>query len=152
VATEPAIFRLRIDADARLAAAAGGAARYLADAAGLESDASVQLQSTVVRACIESFEQLKDSRTEDSRIKELPARLEVTLMGFPDRIEVALSSRGKFAPAFGLDAIAGFARPASPEEGAPSVLEGVDRVQYETRDGASVTRLTKYFRQLMPRV
>src|SRR5580704_13813943 len=35
VATEPKSFHIQIDPDARFAAAVGGAARYLADAAGL---------------------------------------------------------------------------------------------------------------------
>src|SRR5271156_5320316 len=39
VDTEPKTIRLQIDADPRLAAAVGGAARYLADAAGIENEA-----------------------------------------------------------------------------------------------------------------
>jgi hypothetical protein len=142
VATEPKSIYLRIDADARLAAAAGGAARYLADTAGLEPDVTAQLQCSVIKACVECFEQPENS----------PSRIEVTLTRFPDRIEVALSSRGKSAPALGLDTIAGFAKQTLSIEGAPSALAGVDRVQYETRDGGAVTRLTKYFRQLAPRL
>ena len=140
--TESRTLCLLIDADARLAAAAGGAARYLADAAGLEPDVAGQLQSSVVSACLESFDQLDDSA----------ARIEVTLARFPDRIEVALSSRGKSAPALGLDTIAGFAKQVSANQVAPSVFSGVDRVQYETRDGGAITRLTKYFGQLAPRL
>jgi hypothetical protein len=141
VATEPKILHLQIDADARLAAAAGGAARYLADAAGLEADATMQLQSSVVTACIESFDHLADAR----------AHLEITLRRFPDRIEVALSFQGASSPAVGLDFIAGRSSHGGTGEGGHSVLAGVDRVQYESRKGEAVTLLTKYFAQRTPR-
>ena len=142
MATELKTLLLLIDADARLAAAAGAAARFLADAAGLEPEATASLQASVVSVCLESFDRLEDSR----------ACIEVTLARFPDRIEVALSSRGKSAPAFGLDTIAGFAKHASGNQSAPGVFAGVDRVQYETHEGGAVTRLTKYFGQLAPRL
>src|SRR5436190_3800566 len=51
-------FRLLFDADSRLAAAAGGVVRYLADAAGFEEDAAARLQSAVIAACAEAFEHL----------------------------------------------------------------------------------------------
>jgi len=54
VTTELKILHLQIDADARLAAAAGGVARYLADAAGIENHAVAQLQSAIVTACRET--------------------------------------------------------------------------------------------------
>ena len=142
VVTEPQILRLLIDADARLAAAAGGAAHYLADAAGLDPDVSAQLQSSVTSVCVECFDQLKGPET----------RIEVSLTRFCDRLEVALSTGGGSAPVLGLDAIAGFAIQASSKRGTSSVLAGVDRVQYETRDGGTVTRLTKYLGQLAPKL
>jgi hypothetical protein len=136
VTTESKSIRLQIHADARLAAAVGGAARCLAEAAGLEDEALSQLQSTVVAACQESFEHL----TEDH------PHLDVTLTRLPDRIEVALSHQGETSPAVGLDTIAGFAAPSGPS-GRPAVLSGVDRVQYETHSGVAITRLTKYVAQ-----
>jgi hypothetical protein len=129
-------MRLRVDADARLAAGVGGATRCLADTAGLENEAISQLQSAVVAACQEAFEHL----TEDH------PHLDVTLTRLPDRIEVTLSHQGETSPAVGLDTIAGFAVP-SDTAGRPAVLGGVDRVQYETQDGVVVTRLTKYVGQ-----
>jgi hypothetical protein len=141
VATEPKTLHLQIDADARLAAAAGGAVRYLADGAGLETDAATQLQCSVVTACIESFDHLTDAR----------AHLEITLTRFPNRIEVALSFQGESSPAIGLDTIAGRSSSTGPSEGRRSVFAGVDRVQYESRKGEAVTLLTKYFAQRTPR-
>ena len=132
--TKPKSLCLQFDADPRLAAAAGGAARILGDASGLENDASAQLQSTVMAACLKSFDHLTGSHP----------HLEVTLTRFADRLEVALSFRGEASPALGLDTLAGAA--------ARGVFAGVDRVQYESHEGSAVTRLTKYFGELTPRI
>jgi len=139
VAIELKSFRVQIDADARLAAAVGGAARFLADAAGMENGKAMQLQSSVVAACVEIFHSLTGEHP----------HLQVKLTGFKDRIEVALSHHGDASPAVGLDSIAGFAaRPGGGEARANPV--GVDRVQYETHGGESVTRLTKYIGRIPP--
>ena len=124
-----------MDADARLAAAAGGVARFLADAAGLENSATAQLQSTVIAACTEAFEHLTRSHP----------HLDLQFSRFPDRIEVAISHHGDASPAVGLDAIAGFAKPASARASSSSAFAGVDRVQHEKHGAEVVTRLTKYF-------
>jgi hypothetical protein len=141
VATEPKTLHLHIDADARLAAAVGGAARYLADVAGLETDATMQLQSSVVTACIESFDHLTGARP----------HLEVSLTRFPDRIEVALTFRAESFPALGLDTTAGRSSQSGTGGGRHSAFAGVDRVQYESHKGEAVTLLTKYFREQTPR-
>jgi len=134
VITDAKSIRLQVDADARLAAAVGGAARYLADAAGLENEAISQLQSTIVGACREAFEHLSENHP----------HLDVTLTRLPDRIEVALAHEGGTSPAIGLDTITGLAAQLEGASGGPPVLSGVDRVQYETQGGVAVTRLTKY--------
>jgi len=140
VATEVKCIHLQIDADARLAAAAGGAARYFADAAGLEGSAVTHLQLAIVAACEEAFAHLSGGH-----------HLDVTLTRLADRIEVALSLEGETEPAVGLDSIAGFsAAPSRSSEGNATkggLLEGVDRVQYERRGGVAVTLLTKYISQ-----
>ncbi|HXY23081.1 MAG TPA: hypothetical protein VEI73_00390 [Candidatus Acidoferrum sp.] len=123
-------LHMRMDADVRLAAAAGGVARFLADAAGLENAAIVKLQSTVVAACTETFEHLTRKHP----------HLDLQFSRFSDRIEVALSHKGDASPTVGMDAAAGFSK--SPSGSAAFV--GVDRVQYETHGEEVVTRLTKY--------
>src|SRR5215470_14111699 len=55
VGSDAKSIRWQLDADIRLAAAVGGAARYLADAAGLENEAVSQLQSAILAACQEAF-------------------------------------------------------------------------------------------------
>jgi hypothetical protein len=136
---------MQIEADARLAAAAGGAARYFADAAGLEGSALADWQTAIVAACKEAFEHLT---------REHP-RLDVSFTWLTDRLEVALSREGDTSPAVGLDSLAGLGpRSGKPEESLHTnspVLDGVDRVQYETRDGVAVTRLTKYIAPTTPR-
>ena len=140
VATKPKTFRMLLDADPRLAAAAGGVARYLADAAGFESDAVARLQSAVIAACLEAFEHLSGAHPQ----------LEVTFTRFSDRMEVALSHLGEDSPAIGLDTIAGFASHIGATGSMRAVFAGFDRVQYETHDGEGVTRLTKYIGHVTP--
>jgi hypothetical protein len=140
VATELRRLHLQIDADARLAAAAGGVVRYLADVAGLENDAIARLQSAVIAACSEAFEHLTANHP----------RLRVTFIRFSDRIEVALVHLGEDSPALGLDTIAGFAAQVGGPGSIQAVFAGFDRIQYETHGGEAVTRLTKYIRQAAP--
>lgn len=142
MATEPNSFLVQIDADARLAAAVGGAARYLADVAGLADDAVSQLQTAIVAACQEAFDHLTGDHP----------HLEVTLTSFADRIEIALAHQGEALPAVGLDSIAGFAAQIAGTGASPAGLAGVDRVQYETHGGETVTRLTKYFAKVNPKI
>lgn len=120
---------LHIDADARLAAAVGAAARFLGEAAGLAAPAASELQASVTAA----------SRGAMGRLAGDHPHLNVTITRFVDRIEVALSQEGSADPAAGLDSIAGLAgQPGS------SAFEGVDRIQFEAHEGTAVTRLTKY--------
>jgi hypothetical protein len=145
VGTEAKGIHMKIEADPRLAAAVGGAARYFADAAGLEASAIADWQRAIVAACEEAFEHLT---------QEYP-RLDVIFTRLADRLEVALSREGETAPAVGLDSLAGLALQSgdTPRRGrsASPVLGGVDRVQYETIDGIAVTRLTKYIAPTTPR-
>jgi hypothetical protein len=125
---------LNFHADARLAAAAGGVARYFADAAGVEEEPCRELQMAVVAACKESFHNLKD----DS------AQLIVVLERFPDRIEVALTHEGHAAPSVGLHAIAGF---SGADTSGKQVFAGLDRMQFETLESSTTTRLTKFWKR-----
>ena len=138
MATELQSLLLLIEADARLAAAAGGVVRYLADAAGFQNDAIARLQSAVVAACLEAFEHLSADHPQ----------LQITFTRFSDRMEVALSHLGEDSPAVGLDTIAGFAAQVGGTGSIQVVLAGFDRVQYETHGGEAVTRLTKYIGQV----
>jgi hypothetical protein len=111
---------MQLDADWRLCAAAGGAGRYFADAAGLAHSAVSELQSAIVAVCTRELQYIGDSAQ----------RLEVTVIRTPDRIEVVMIRR----------ATDGSGK-ASEEQG---IIAGVDRVQHETRAEMAITRLTKY--------
>ncbi len=111
---------MRMDADARLVAAAGGVARYFADAAGLAGASVSDLQSAIITVCKQEIGELEKSEQE----------LEVTLTRMPDRIEVAVSR-----PAQAL---------ANAEKETPKTIAGVDQIEREIRADRKVTRLTKY--------
>ncbi len=128
-----------IDADARLAAAVGGVARFLADAAGLEGDAVARLQSAVIEACLEAFEHLAGKHP----------HLEIDFARFSDRLEVSLSHEDT-GPAIGMHTITGFASRQVDGTENSGALAGVDRVQHETHGKEIVTRLTKYLGQVAP--
>jgi hypothetical protein len=138
VATELQSILLHIEADARLAAAAGGVVRYLADAAGFQNDAIARLQSAVVAACSEAFEHLSADHPQ----------LQITFTRLSDRMEVVLSHLGEDSPAVGLDTIAGFAAQVGGTGSIQVVLAAFDRIQYETHGGEAITRLTKYIGQV----
>jgi hypothetical protein len=128
VTTECKVYALQIDPDPRLAAAAGGVAHFVANAAGLTDQGAQEFQKSVVAACLEAFESLAES-----------ANLQLSFSWSADRLEVAFLQQGD-APAVGLDNIAGFAQ----QIGSAAAFAGVDRVQFETKAGMSVTRLTKF--------
>ena len=133
MAAQPSRVLLHLHADARLAAAVGGVARYFADAAGLESEPCAQLLMAVVAACKESFHHLSDAG----------ARLTVTVERLADRIEIGLTHQGTASPAIGLHTIAGLAGSDSSESVFFSTL---DRVQFETHGDSATTRLTKFWK------
>jgi hypothetical protein len=122
--------QLQIDPDVRLSAAVGGVARFLGETEGLTAEEALKLQKSVVAACQDAFEHLTGAHP----------HLTVTFTRHHGRIEIALIHDGEGAPAVGLDRIAGFAG----QLGGSGGLHGVDRIQYETRDGLAITRLTKY--------
>lgn len=105
-----------MDPDDRLVAAVGGAARYLADAAGLATEVILQFQASVISACRHCFH---------CHASEQPCG--ITLRRSPDRLEVEVALPGTQTPA----------------EEKPS-WEGIDEVHCESRDHTAVLRLTKY--------
>jgi|GEM_PF-1447244 len=131
VTAEPKSFQVQIDSDPRLAAAAGGVARYVSESAGQEPSESCQFQKAVVTACVEAFKRLGGAHP----------HMSVTTTLFPDRIEVSLVYQPALGATASSDGNAGPGKPAS-----NSALKGVDGIQREFHEGAAVTRLTKYLR------
>jgi hypothetical protein len=120
VPAETQKIAMQLDADTRLCAAAGGAGRYFADAAGLANSAVSGLQSAIIAVCNREVEQIADSAQ----------RLDVTVIRTPDRIEVVMIRRATDG--------------SGKEPREQGIITGVDRVQHETQAEMTITRLTKY--------
>jgi hypothetical protein len=118
VPKNPLHLRLSLDHDERLAAAAGGAMRIFADAAGLPNDNIEQLKVAVIDACKMCFDFNHDCVTP----------CQVNFRRLDDRIEVEVTTPGVAAPA------------DKPHLAWP----GVDDILCETRDNSGVLRLTKF--------
>jgi hypothetical protein len=116
VSSLPHQIILRIDPDDRLVAAVGGAARYLADAAGLGNETILQFQASVVSACKRCFH---------CHSSELQCG--VILRRSLDRLEVEVSMPG-----------------TQPPPGEKPSWEGIDEVHCESHDRDAVLRLTKF--------
>ena len=105
-----------MDPDDRLVAAVGGAARYLADTAGLANELILQFQASVVSACRHCFH----CHTSDQPCG-------ITLRRSSDRLEIEVAVPGTEPP--------GNEKPS---------WEGIDEVHCEAREHDAVLRLTKY--------
>jgi hypothetical protein len=105
-----------MDADERLVAAVGGAARYLADAAGLANETILQFEASVVSACKHCF-----------HCHTSGTACGITLRRSLDRLEVEVALPGTEPPA----------------NQKPS-FKGIDEVQCESREQSAILRLTKF--------
>jgi hypothetical protein len=139
VCAETCRVEIRLEDDPRLIAGVCSAVSFYAGTTGLSEAAVAGLSAAIAGACREAFGQEHEPR----------ARVEITLHRYPDRIEVALSCPGSEAPAVGLETLAGLAQQAGGGRN-PFLAGGVDRVQYETRGGVALTRLTKYLEPPAP--
>jgi hypothetical protein len=117
VPTYPQTILLQMDADVRLAAAAGGVARYFADNAGLANEAILNLQESVMLACKHCF-----------HCHSSATSCEVTLLRYEDRLEIDLSVPGK----------------ESPQGNEKPTLPGVDEVHWEFLENSARMRLIKF--------
>ena len=78
MSTETKRIELHLDSDPRLAAAVGGAVRYLAEAAGLPEEVSREFQCEALEACLKLFH----SPSASTHV--------VDLLVYSDRLEVVL--------------------------------------------------------------
>jgi hypothetical protein len=100
---------LRFSLDERLAAAAGGVTRYLADTAGMEADAVAKLQAATLAVCAAASAPLANSGQD----------LSVEVNRYADRIEVTITYPGATPAKIG-------------------ALAGVDRIDVEPINGGTV--------------
>jgi hypothetical protein len=117
VPTYPQTILLQMDADVRLAAAAGGVARYFADNAGLANEAILNLQESVMLACKHCF-----------HCHSSATSCEITLLRYEDRLEIDLAVPGK----------------ETTEEQQELMLPGVDEVHREFLGNSARMRLIKF--------
>ena len=122
MSTLPHQISVLLDPDERLVAAVGGAARYLADAAGLGNETILQFQASVVSACRHCFH---------CHTSGVPCG--ITLRRSLDRLEVEVALPGS----------------KPPDKDKPS-WEGIDEVFCESRDQSAVLRLTKFVAPNLP--
>lgn len=101
VSADSRAYRLEIDADARFAAAAGGVARFVAEAAGLSSEAAGDLQKSVVMICVEALENLSGGHS----------HLTVTVEQFPDPHRSGRCARGRCVAGAGIRTYRGIFAP-----------------------------------------
>ena len=78
--TDPKRVEIHLDSDPRLAAAAGGAVRLLAETAGMPEEVAKEFQEATIRACAKAF----DAHPTNSHTVEL--------LVFGDRLEVAVDA------------------------------------------------------------
>jgi hypothetical protein len=124
VTADPKKIHIQLDADARLAAGAGGAVRFIAESAGLESKEAGEFQGAAVAV----FE------TALSHVTPTHPHVDVYVVQFNDRLEVTLSQEGN-ATSRSMEAF-------GPRSG--SAPRGVDEIKYGHEGNVSITRLTKY--------
>jgi hypothetical protein len=123
-----------------LAAGAGGAARYFADAAGLGQEAAAHLQAAVIVACEEAFDASNSGQT----------TLSVTLTRRTDRIEISVVHGQSASRSRGVDQRAAARATLRADQKAARVtesFEGVDQIQHDIQNGMAITRLTKFIKQ-----
>jgi len=136
MADEPVRVVFHLDQDPRLVGVICSAVEFQAVNAGLGTHACGLLAKAAADVC-------RATMSEHGRDA---AGLEVTLDTFPDRIEIAIHSRGQLIPHVGLETFA-FPEQRGSETGGPSGLEllaQVDRVLYNTEDGVARTTLVKF--------
>lgn len=107
---------------------------------GLEEAAQGALSDAATQACEQALELAVAEAGEEPKVH-------VTVENFDDRVEVTIEHHGAADPAAGLDTfVAGGGKVGNALQGT-----GVDRVQYEAKDGWSRTRLIKYAAGKAPR-
>jgi len=134
---ETARAELIVPVEPRMLGAVTAVVNHAAERAGLLERAQKELAQAAVEACEHALELAAEDKREEPRVH-------VIVENFNDRIEITLEHHGPADPVAGLDSFVAGGNPG--REGVSKALQatGVDRVQYEAKDGLSRTRLVKY--------
>jgi hypothetical protein len=136
--TDPTHTELSLHNDPRLMPAVGAIVSHSAQRIGLSSEAQEALAAAVMDACRETFPLLGDQDGNNSALK-------IIVEDFHDRVEVTIEHAGEALPTAGLDSFCGGGGDGAMAGISNSLQDTrVDRVQYETNDGRSRMKLTKY--------
>lgn len=129
---------MELDADPLLAVGAGYAVEFCARRCGLSEQAAAEVRTAAVEALRDTFELLAKNHP----------KLTLEIHGFDDRLEVSLEHQGEAQPTAGLDTfLAGGPPNAAGKVAGLSLMTRVDRVLYDTQNGASRTTLVKYVKR-----
>lgn len=131
-------IHLRLGSDERLLAAVSIAVAWISEQAGLESAAQADLVTAVEEACRDTLSVLS---------KDDPF-LDIEVDTLADRVEVTLEHHGAARPAAGLESFISRGQGLAGGPSGLSLISRVDRVQYNSKSGASKTTLIKYLRPL----
>ncbi|HTV60252.1 MAG TPA: hypothetical protein VMJ93_15375 [Verrucomicrobiae bacterium] len=141
MSVETSRAELTVPKDKRLFGALAAVIFHAGQRTGLDEAAQGALSEAAMQACDQALELAVGEAGEEPKVN-------VTVENFDDRVEVTVEHHGAADPAAGLDTFV-----AGGEGKSASALQGtgVDRVQYEARDGWSRTRLIKYAAGKAPR-
>jgi hypothetical protein len=136
MATDSTRVVCHLDHDPRLVTAVHAALHFQASHAGLEAGDCDELCKACEEVCLEALSQLADSGE----------GLEITIDTFSDRIEISIDHKGQLIPPVGLEIFAipnSTARDSSGLNGM-KLLERVDRVLFDSKEGVARTTLVKF--------
>lgn len=131
---------LTLPNDPRMFGAVGVIIGHAGERTGLSDSEQRGLSDAAIHACEQAL-QLAEAVTSEG------PKVHVVVENFNDRVEVTVEHRGAADPAAGLDT---FVAGAAGRVGQALQSTGVDRVQYESKDGVSRTRLIKYAKAKAP--
>lgn len=131
MSVETSRAELTLPNDPRMFGAIAVIIGHAGDRTGLTESEQKALSEAAVHACEQA---LQLAAGEDPKVH-------VIVENFDDRVEVTVEHHGAADPAAGLDT---FVAGAAGRVGQDLQSTGVDRVQYESKDGVSLTRLIKY--------
>jgi len=125
---DPARTELTLPNDPRLMQAVGAVVAQAAGRAGLAESAREGFAEAAIEACRNRFSAIRNGR-------DATTRLQVSVVSFPDRIEVAIENIGGTTPPEDVDALRKIRQHAA-----------VNHVAHEAHEGRVRTTLIKYFR------
>jgi len=144
MSAESSRAELNLPNDPRLFGAVVAVISHAGQRIGLSAPIQAALSDAAVRASEQALELATPEPGDESRVH-------LTVEDFDDRVEVTIAHHGAADPAAGLDSFLAGASGGAEKVGAALKGTGVDRVQYEAKEGWSRTKLIKYVEGKAPR-